>query len=143
MHLVAQQPPSLDTMLNDASYVFNRYQELAGSMNCSSAGFPERIKEQCRNLVKLTVANVEASKEALNRSLKSRRRTLSDLFEIYSELVEISSNLDGFSSQIVMFTQNDGMPYAQAASKATVLAANLGREIRLRLVLFDECAQQR
>ena len=65
---------------------------------------------------------------------KSKNPELLDLFDVYAELQEISGHLSELSANIPDFADQDGVPYAQAGSKAEILAANLGSEIRARLV---------
>ena len=63
--------PSLSTILNDANYSFNRYEELAGEMDCSALRTAtEGIRQACRDLVQITTKNVRDTKESLNRAIK-------------------------------------------------------------------------
>lgn len=94
--------------------------------------------------MQLTTKNVRDAKEALNRALKAPVPSLTDLFDIYSELIEVGTNLDGFSDQILMFSDGNANSYAQASAKASVLAANLGNAIRFRIVLVEaNCSKQK
>lgn len=131
----AQAPPSLETMMSDAGYVFNRYEELVTGIDCDSWKVPASLKGTCKNNLKSIEANVQSIKPVLIRTTKSKNPDLVDLFEIFQELNGVANHLGELSSNLSDFTESDGVPYAQAGSKALILAAHLGNEIKVRLIL--------
>lgn len=133
--LQAQQPPTLETMLGDATYMFNRYDELIAGVNCDGWKAPESLKHTCKDEARLITQNVQSAKSVVTRAAKAKNAELLDLFNVYAELQEISGHLSELSANIPNFADQDGVPYAQAGSKAEVLAANLSNEIRARLVV--------
>jgi hypothetical protein len=121
-------------MLGDATYMFNRYDELIAGVNCDDWKAPESLKHTCKDEVRLITQNVPSAKPVVTRAAKAKNAELLDLFDIYAELQEVSSHLSELSANISSFADRDGVPYAQAGSKALILAAHLGNEIKTRLV---------
>jgi hypothetical protein len=132
----AQRPPAsetLETMLDDARYVFNRYDELATGVLCDSWRAPSELRKACNENLRLIGRNVQSTKVTLRRASSEKPPKLADLFSVSEELHEVSSHLNDLSSEFGDFTDQDPRPYAQAAAKAAVLAANLAKEIYSRL----------
>ena len=133
--LHAQQAPTLETMLSDAGYVFNRYEELVTGLDCDEWKVSDSFKRTCKSEAEVIERSVKQAKITLLNVTKAKNEDLVGLFEIYKELIEVAGHLSDLGSQLGDFTQRDGVPYAQAGSKALILAANLGNEIELRLAL--------
>jgi hypothetical protein len=119
--------PTLETMLSDAIYMFNRYDELIAGVNCDGWKAPESLKHTCKDEVRLIAKNVQSAKPVVIRAAKAKNAEYAELQEISGHLSELSANVSNFADQ-------DGVPYAQAGSKAEILAANLNNEIRARLI---------
>ena len=103
MSYAQESRPTLDTMLNDAAYVFNRYEELASGLNCESWQTTAEIKKQCKSLAVAVGRNVKNIKTTLSRASKAKTPKLVDLFDIYSELQEVATSLDGFGCSALAF----------------------------------------
>jgi hypothetical protein len=136
--LEAQQRPTLETMLDDASYVFNRYDELTTGVTCDSWKVDDSLKRTCKQELRLIASNVENTKVILRRASKSSNPELVDLLDIYSELNEVGAHLDELSNNLGSFTSVNGVPYSEAAAKANVLAANLYLVLRRGLLTQTE-----
>jgi hypothetical protein len=132
--LNAQQAPTIEIMLSDAGYVFNRYEELVTGLNCDEWNVSDSFKQTCKSEVESIEINVKHAKMILAAITKTGNKDLVGLFEIYKELNEVAGHLSDLGSQLGDFTQRDGVPYAQAGSKALLLAAKFGEEIESRLV---------
>jgi len=130
-----QEAPTLETMLSDAGYVLNRYEELVTGIDCDTWNVPASFKRTCKNELNLIGANVQSVKPVLGRAAKAKNVDLVDLFQVFQELNEIAGHLAELSSNLSDFTQIDGAPYAQAGAKALTLAAHLGNEIKTRLII--------
>jgi hypothetical protein len=130
-----QEAPTLETMLSDAGYVFNRYEELVTGIDCDSWNVSDSMKRTCRGELKSIGENVRSVKPILARLSSTKGDNLVALFDVYRELNEVASHLGELSTNVPDFTQNgDGKPYVLASSKTLILAAHLGNEIELRLV---------
>jgi hypothetical protein len=136
--LEAQQRPTLETMLDDASYVFNRYDELTTGVICDSWKVDDSLKRTCKQELRSIASNVEHVKVVLRRASKSSNPELVDLLDIYSELDEVSGHLYELSNNLDSFTSVSGVPYSEAAAKANILAANLYLVLRLGLITQSE-----
>jgi hypothetical protein len=130
-----QQPPTLETMLSDAGYVFNRYEELVTGVGCNDWNAPDSLKGTCKGELKAIGENVKFAKVVLAKVSSAKNYDLVALFEVYKELNEVAGHLFDLSANIPTFAQRDGVPYAQAGSKALTLAANMGNEIESRMVI--------
>lgn len=131
----AQQPPvSLETMLNDANYVFNRYEELVSRKPCDRIKV-STLQQRCREIIMASQGNISFGKAALGRASKAKTSSLLDIFDVYVEIQEAAGNLNTFSSEVNQFSDEDAMPYAETGAKADVLAARLGAYVRTRLIM--------
>jgi hypothetical protein len=136
--LAAQQRPTLEAILDDASYVFNRYDELTTGVICDSWKVDDSLKRTCKRELRAIASNVEDTKVILRRASKSSNPELVDLLDIYSELNEVGGHLDELSNNLGSFTSVSGVPYSEAAAKANVLAANLYLVLRRGLLTQSE-----
>jgi hypothetical protein len=130
-----QQPPTLETMLSDAGYVFNRYEELVTAAECNDWNVADSLKLTCKAEVRAIGENVKFGKLVLAKLSSAKSYDLIALFEVYKELNEVAGHLSELSANVASFTQRDGVPYAKAGSKALTLAANMGTEIESRMVI--------
>jgi hypothetical protein len=115
--LAAQQRPTLEAILDDASYVFNRYDELTTGVICDSWKVDDSLKRTCKRELRAIASNVEDTKVILRRASKSGNPELVDLLDIYSELNEVGGHLDELSNNLGSFTSVSGVPYSEAAAK--------------------------
>ncbi len=136
--LNAQQQPTLGTMLDDAKYVLNRYEELTSGIACDSwRGATESLKHDCKEELRLIGQNVQSAKVVLRRASSAASPSILDLFIVYEELNEVSGHLYELSCNLGNFAGQDPVPYAQAGAKATVLAAHLAEDIKVRLTIQE------
>jgi hypothetical protein len=133
--LQSQQTPTLDTLLGDAAYIFNRYDELSSGVFCDSWKAPDSLKRTCKDELKLIASNVQSTKPVLIRATRSKSPELIDLFDVLMELNEVAGHLMELSNNVNDFGGVDGTAYAQAGAKAEVLAAHMGNEIKIRFAI--------
>ena len=100
-----QQAPTLETMLSDAGYVLNRYDELASGINCDSWRVPDSLKRSCKDELKSVGENVSVTKAILARLRDTKEDDLVALFRVYRELNEVSGHLDELSGNLPNYTQ--------------------------------------
>lgn len=112
-----QQPPTLETMLSDAGYVFNRYEELVTAAECNDWNVSDSLKLTCKGEVRAIGENVKFAKSVLAKLSSTKNHDLIALFEVYKELNEVAGHLSELSANVVNFTQRDGVPYAKAGAK--------------------------
>jgi hypothetical protein len=129
----SQQRQTLDVMLSDANYVFNRYDELSSGALCDSWKASDSLKRTCKDELRLIASNVQSTKPVLSRAAGSKSPELIDLFDVLVELNEVAGHLMELSNNVSDFGGVDGTPYAQAGAKALILSAQLGNEIKIRL----------
>jgi len=144
---VAQAPPSLNTMLDDSAYVFNRYDELVGTFNCSTlTGSDQSFRETCKGLISAVGPNVAKAKERLSMMRRAKTPALSDEFYIYTELEEVGDTETEISWWVGDFASDttSAVTFAESGAKAVKLAAHLAVFVHDRIVLYEQsCTQVR
>lgn len=125
----------LNTLLRDASYVFNRFEEVSSGVEAQmDTNYPVPIKKASKDALSAVLANVAAEKVALNALLGQSKVPSGDLLDVYIELAEVASELAGLSYEISEWGDRKiGTDLAQMAAKANVLSAHLGVTLRAQI----------
>ena len=124
----------LDTLLRDASYVFNRFEEVSAGVRTQIDSYPVEIRKSSKGALLGVLGNVEREKPALNRLLGHSKVSSADLLDVYTELVEVASELEGESTSNVNWGDPKlGTDLAQLGAKTRVLSANLGVTLRSQI----------
>ena len=134
----AQGPnPDLKTMLQDASYILNRFQEEAIGLNVDidNWNLSTKDKDLFKRELAMIGADVAEEKPNLIRLLGQDRVSATDLFDVYSGINEVSSELFGQASNAANWSPNsaNGVRLAQLGGKAQALGANLGATLRQKI----------
>jgi hypothetical protein len=129
--------PDLKTMLQDASYILNRFQEEAIGIQADIDGWniQNDTKTNLKSGVAMVGRDVAFEKPNLIRLLSQDEVSATDLFDVYSVINEISGELWGQASSSTSFspTPSNGVRFAQLASKAQLLGTNLESVLRLMI----------
>lgn len=125
----------LNTLLRDASYIFNRFEEVsAGVRTQIDMNYPVEIRKSSTGALTAILENVEREKPALNALLDHAKVSSADLLDVYTELIEVASELDDEATGNVNWgDQKLGTDLAQLAAKARVLGAKLGVTLRSQI----------
>jgi hypothetical protein len=138
--MAQEQQPDLDTMLRDAAYVLNRYEEATTGYEDEVAKWdvPDSLKRNLKELIEAVRKNVDREKPELNVLLGKKTIPSAELFDVYAELQEIVGALDGESSDSQNFGENQALALelTKLGAKTRLLAANIG--IFLRRQIEDE-----
>jgi hypothetical protein len=136
----------LNTLLRDASYVFNRFDEVSAGVQAQiDTKYPVEVRKSSKAALADVLGNVETEKVALN-ALLTRAKVSSadlldlykvssaDLLDLYTELVEVTSELSGVSYEISDWgDQKLGMDLAQLGAKSNVLGARVAATLRSQI----------
>jgi hypothetical protein len=91
----------LNTLLRDASYVFNRFEEVSAGARTQIDSYPVEIRKSSKGALSGVLRNREGEKPALNALLRHSEVSSADLLDVYTELVEVASELDNESTNNV------------------------------------------
>jgi len=136
----------LNTMLRDASYTFNRFEEVSVGVEAQiDTKYPVQLRKNSKELLSTVLGNVETEKVALNALLGHSKISSADLLDVYVELVEVASELDSNSSNN-WIDQKLAVDLAQLGAKANVLSARVAVALRSQIVAQElqlaSCAQR-
>lgn len=139
MFVAAQnEQHDLRTLLQDSSYVFNRFEESTTGLDAliDDWDVPASGKSLFKRELSAVLKNVNTEKPNLNALLQGNKVSAADLFDVYSELTEVSGELFGQSSNLSNWGKDSSkaLELSQLGAKANVLAANLGVVLRARIV---------
>ena len=126
----------LNTMLRDASYIFNRFEEVSAGMGAQiDTNYPVQIRKTSKVALSSVLGNVETEKVALNALLDHTNGVSSaDLLDVYTELVEVTSEVVSVSYEISDWgDQKLGIDLAQLGAKGNVLGAKLAVALRSQI----------
>jgi hypothetical protein len=125
----------LNTLLRDASYIFNRFEEMSFGVEVQiDTNYPANIRKVTKEALSDTLANVEVEKLALNALLGHSKVSSVDLLDVYTEMVDVSSELEIESSNSSNWgDQKLGTDLAQLSAKASVLGAKLAVAIKSQI----------
>jgi hypothetical protein len=137
----------LDTLLRDASYVFNRFEEVSTATAAQIDHYPIEIRESSKGALSAVLSNVDREKPALNALLGKSKVSSLDLFDVYTEVVEVAAESEGDSvSSLNWGDQKHGTDLAQLNAKASVLGAKLAVVLRSQIAdqeLLAACAHNK
>jgi hypothetical protein len=124
----------LNTLLRDASYIFNRFEELSAGIEMQSTHYPVEVRKSSKGALSGVLGNVATEKPALNALLGHSKVSSVDLLDVYTEVVEVTSELDAESTNNVNWGDEKlGLDLAQLSSKAAVLGAKLAVTLRSQI----------
>jgi hypothetical protein len=124
----------LNTLLRDASYIFNRFEEVSAGMKMQIENYPAGIKKSSKGALSAILENVETEKPALNALLGHAKVSSADLLDVYTELIEVASELDDESTNNNNWgDQKLAVDLAQREVKARTLGAKLGVTLRSQI----------
>jgi hypothetical protein len=128
----------LRTLLSDASYVFNRFEELSAGDDAQIDKYPVEIRKNTRDALSAVLRNVEREKSALTALLDQPKASSVDLLDVYTELEEVAAELgDESSNSLNWGDQKLGTDLAQLSAKTAVLAAKLGSTLRFQIAALE------
>jgi hypothetical protein len=124
------------TLLQDSSYVFNRFEETTTGLDfqIDSWNVPASLKTTLKEVLSGRLRSVRAEKRTLNALLLKNEVPSSDLFDVYSEMIEVTSELQDQASNFANWGDSTkATELAQLGSKANILAANIGMVLREKI----------
>jgi hypothetical protein len=128
----------LKTLLGDAAYVFNRFEETTTGLDLQMDNWavPERSKKLFRGELAAVQQNETAEKARLSSLLGKDDISTVDLFDVYSEILEVSSELQAQASNFASWDTRGSEKYrelAELGAKATVLGGHIRIELRAKI----------
>jgi hypothetical protein len=127
----------LRPLLQDASYVMNRFDEIATRLDVEINGWTVDVatKKVFHQELAATLRNSNVEKVRLAALLTRPNISNTDLFDVYSNLGAVASELDGQASNAANWgsSQARSIELAQLGSKALTLAANVGVALRSKI----------
>jgi hypothetical protein len=127
-------PYDLNTLLRDASYVLNRFEEVSAGMKMQMENYPAGIRKSSKGALSAILENVETEKPALNALLGHSKVSSADLLDVYTELIEVESELNDESTNNNNWgDQKLAVDLAQLEVKARTLVAKLGVTLRSQI----------
>jgi hypothetical protein len=126
----------LNTMLRDASYIFNRFEEVSAGLQVQiDMNYPVGIRKSSKGALSGTLGNVATEKVALNALLGHSKVPSADLLDVYIELVEVERELNDESTNNANWgDQQLAVDLAQLGSKTAVLGARVAMALRSQIV---------
>lgn len=122
--------PDLKTLLQDSTYLFNRYDEMTTGMSTEIDDWnvPTSFKSTTKSVLSGVAKNLDVEKPRLYDLLSKSDVSASDLFDVYSEVEDLSTELSELSSNFADFgsDQEKAVELAKLGSKASILAQNIG-----------------
>jgi hypothetical protein len=119
----------LKTLLQDSSYLFNRYEEITSGMEVQidSWVIPKSLKTNMKLGLSLEAGTLSTEKPKLTALLSQTDVSASDLLDVYSEVEDISNHLSDQSTSFERFGNDEGkaIDLAKLGAKAGMLAQNL------------------
>lgn len=126
-------PNDLNSLLRDASYVFNRFEEATTGFDgqIDTWQIPDSSKNVFKGALAAALRSVELEKPRLNSMLDKRQVTSVALFDVYDTLMIVTAELDGEGSNFSNWGNGQtALQLAQLGAKARVLGANVGTALR-------------
>ncbi len=131
----------LKPLLQDASYVMNRFDEVATGLDAEINGWTvdAATKKLFRQELAATLRNSNIEKVRLVLLLTRPNISSADLFDVYANLDAVASELDGQASNAANWgsSQARSIELAQLGSKALTLAANIGVALRSKIAVQE------
>ena len=127
----------LKPLLQDASYVMNRFDEVATGLDVEINGWTvdAATKKVFHHELAATLRNSNLEKVGLAALLTRPNISNADIFDVYATLEAVASELDGQASNAANWgsSQARSIEPAQLGSKALTLAANIGVALRSKI----------
>jgi len=127
----------LKTLLQDAAYVFNRFEETTAGRDAEIDNWsvPASSKMLFKRELSGVAKNVSSEKPRLNALLGKNDVSSTDLFDVYSEVIAVASELFGQSSNYLNWGNDPakGIELAQLGSKAEMLGADISVILRMKI----------
>jgi hypothetical protein len=147
----ASSGEDLQTLLHDAAYVLNRYEETTTGMDVEidSWNVDASAKETFKEEIAAVAKNVDWEKPRLNALLMKKDIPAADLFDVYQELTEVTGELNAQSSNFSNWGSDPSksLDIARLAGKTNVLAAKIGVQLRHKLaeqeIRLNACSAKR
>lgn len=126
----------LNMLLRDASYVFNRFEEVSGGVTSDiDTNYPVDIRKERKEVLSSVLRNVGMEKSVLNALLGRSKVQSADLLDVYTELVEVEFELDFLAGDSITRGDPKLAPDLQnLSSKAGILGAKLAEALRAQIV---------
>jgi hypothetical protein len=130
-----QQSSTLVTTLNDANYVFNRYEELSSDAACDELNV-SNLHQRCLDIIETNEAPLSRGKAALSRAIRAKEPRLIDLFDVYTEVNSLASTLKFLSDTFKNSSKDESRSraLANASIRAVLAGASLEMQVRERVV---------
>jgi hypothetical protein len=130
-----QQSSTLVTMLNDANYVFTRYEELSSIAACDELNVPN-LHQRCLDTIETNEAGLSRGKAALSRAIRAKEPRVIDLFDVYTEVNSLASTLKFLSDTFKNPSKDESLSRAlnHASIRAVLAGASLEVQVRKRVV---------
>jgi hypothetical protein len=136
------QEPNVDTMLRDAAYVFNRYEEATTGFDAevdSWKTFSDSTKQSMKDNTRKIRSFVELEKPELNSLLGKKKVPTSALFDVYEELLMVTDDLDSMSTNSVHFGNTAvGLDMSKLSAKARELGTDISIALRSQIADQEE-----
>jgi hypothetical protein len=131
----AQESTDVQTMLHDAAYAFNRFEEAARGIDVDSWNIPDSTKKSTRGAAAAILRNVAQEKPHVYALLGRTNIPASDLLQVHMELDEVGAEEDSLASSTGNWgTPSDSIAFAKLAGQTQLLAAKLGVALIKKLV---------
>ncbi len=130
-----QAPNELNTLLRDASYVFNRFEEVSVGVEAQiDTKYPGEIKKNSKELLSGVLGTVNMEKPALNALLGQSKVSSADLLDVYTVLASVVSELDFVSANSDRWgDQKFALDLEQLSGKALTLSTKLSMVLRSQI----------
>jgi len=137
----ASSGEDLQTLLHDAAYVLNRYEETTTGMDVEidSWNVEASVRESSKEAISAVTKNVDWEKPKLNALLTEKDIPAADLFDVYQEVTEVGGELNDQYSNFANWGNDPSksVDIARLAARANVLGAKIGVQLRHKLAEQD------
>jgi hypothetical protein len=130
----------LRTLLQDSSYVFNRFEEINNGVGANIDGWnePESLKTTQKSVYSGVLRGVRDEKHKLNALILAKDVPASDLFDLYSELAYVDGVLKDESSSFETFgDHNIAVELVQLDAKMGMLAENIRVVLEFKIMRLE------
>ncbi|MGH9496688.1 MAG: hypothetical protein ACRD3B_16945 [Candidatus Sulfotelmatobacter sp.] len=131
-----QQGDDLKALLQDASYVLNRFEEVTTGLDVTIDDFkaPASLKRSLKGALASVRKSVEIEKPELNAALAKKNISMADLFDVYDELLAVAGYLEGTSSDLSNWgSDNEALEFEKLGARARNLGTDLGVALRSKI----------
>ena len=121
------------TVLSDAAYILNRYQESVAGLAVDLWKDPQQVKDKWKEAISVGDKNVEREKMHVGAMLSSQHWTSVDLLDVYSELTDVSISLYNLSGACLDSDPEKALELTTLGSRSERTAAKLYSHLRSML----------